>query len=269
MDDSPRKAELQPYNHLCIKEYAADIRAKDISSLQTEKLIAAATLPTPAPIQIPNPLIFQPDGTMGIQPDATLLQSTSSSALLVDEIPGLIFSDPMKHHEQQLVLLQEQQALDASPPAKKRKRKSKKTQPEVNSEGLLVKYDETLLAIIGILDEMRIQSNVSAWVKNGGLWGPFLPEATIIAPAAGEESEGSTDGGGGKEEKRQKRETVAVIEPEQGTGNDAAATPTEQPQTEPTAPMWFDNPSTMDHWILRGRNALETLGIPLVHGVER
>jgi hypothetical protein len=37
MDDSPRKAELQPYNHLCVKEYSNVIRNRDLVSLQEEK----------------------------------------------------------------------------------------------------------------------------------------------------------------------------------------------------------------------------------------
>lgn len=32
------------------------------------------------------------------------------------------------------------------------------------------RFDETLLAVIGILDEIREQSNVSAWIRSGGLW---------------------------------------------------------------------------------------------------
>lgn len=32
------------------------------------------------------------------------------------------------------------------------------------------RLDETLLAAIGILDEMKTQGNVAAWIKSGGLW---------------------------------------------------------------------------------------------------
>jgi hypothetical protein len=286
MDDSPRKAELQPYNHLCIKEYAADLRAKDLSMLQIEKQRVEDSPPAPpipTPIQpVEETILFQPDGTMGIQPDATLLQSTSV-ILSQEDIPGLIFSDPLKQQEQRLALLQEEQSLSAP---KKRKRKGKKKvqaesgtgSPEIGE----LKYDETLLAIVGILDEMKMQSNVSGWVKAGGLWGPsaapILPpqtETSTIMPSGSTESEGSdlSVGDGQGEEKRQRLGAVPVIEEQQlqPTGNDAVGAPVEEGATKEAGLvlMWFDNPSTMDHWILRGRKALESLGIPIAHGIDR
>ena len=36
LDDSPRKAELQPFNHVCIGEYSGEQRVKDLDSLQKE-----------------------------------------------------------------------------------------------------------------------------------------------------------------------------------------------------------------------------------------
>lgn len=39
-----------------------------------------------------------------------------------------------------------------------------------------MRYDCTLLAAIGILEEMKYQTNVAGWLRSGGLWadhGPF------------------------------------------------------------------------------------------------
>jgi len=60
---------------------------------------------------------------------------------------------------------------------RKRKRKEKKEAKRIAaiervSEQGNKPFDETLLAIIGVLDEIKLQRNVAAWVRAGGLWGP-------------------------------------------------------------------------------------------------
>ena len=45
VDDSPLKAKLQPYNHLCVREYAADMRGADVAVRDAEVLAARAEQP--------------------------------------------------------------------------------------------------------------------------------------------------------------------------------------------------------------------------------
>lgn len=62
---------------------------------------------------------------------------------------------------------------DQKPKKKRKEKKSKKVQEEVDAADGDIVFDETLLAIIGILNDAKFQSNIAAWARNGGLWGPY------------------------------------------------------------------------------------------------
>src|SRR5882762_4752740 len=40
LDDSPLKAHLQPYNHVCIREYVASLRGKDLEVFAKERVMS-------------------------------------------------------------------------------------------------------------------------------------------------------------------------------------------------------------------------------------
>lgn len=110
LDDSPRKAQLQPWNHICIKEYGVGMRRADLdlwTSLQN---------------------------TSGKKKDRKKKKSDLDS------------------YEQEAVTTDIDSAVSELAPPK--------------AEG---KYDETLLAIIGVLEALKYESNVGAWLRNGGL----------------------------------------------------------------------------------------------------
>lgn len=88
-------------------------------------------------------------------------------------------------------------------------------------------YDETLLAVIGVLDNVRGQSNVAGWVRAGGLWGPNSSPPALNGPPS---------------------------------GNDADA-------AEAQAAVWFDNHINFEYWAQRGRAVAEGMGIPVLHGI--
>ena len=403
MDDSPRKAEVQPYNHLCVKEYSNVVRNRDLASLLTERTRPKSpSLPSPTkgpeslplvpspsqlPPSIPHSLVslpihhqhptpfdlppptgppsdFQFDQSVGIQPGATLLNPLpfTSSAGNYPRLPGdnglghvviapqMLFKNPspsivahqspqafhqlsqstnpfappqQTHHSQshphspsmeapaQLVPLAQGDSPplveianeETKPPSdtpsspstpKKRKRNGKREAERKASAAEPIpeiEYDETLLAIVGILDEVKHQSNVASWVKENGLWGPYPPQS-LINPNIGasahdllddnrEESatlsdNGSVDSGRRGEGKKKRRDAVAassgasVVERSEDGG--LPYTPTNEKRDQPNAPetpLWFDNLSTMRHWVGRGREALETLGIPIEHGLKQ
>ncbi|KAI0086807.1 hypothetical protein BDY19DRAFT_894235 [Irpex rosettiformis] len=114
LDDSPRKAELQPYNHVCIPEYSGEMRANDLEVLRTEKILA--------------------DSNQDVTDTSPEFDDFSAEAPAKSEDPTL------------------QQAL-----------------LEAQSEHENKAYDETLLAVIGVLDEIKSQRNVAAWIRSGGL----------------------------------------------------------------------------------------------------
>ncbi len=95
LDDSPLKAQLQPWNHFCVPEYTAQIRGRDLSTRQRER------------------------------------DKPSSD---VQDAEGVV-------------------------PQKKRKKPKK-----------ALGYDQILLAVIGVLDTIKGESNVSGWMRQCGLW---------------------------------------------------------------------------------------------------
>jgi len=402
MDDSPRKAEVQPYNHLCVKEYSNVIRNRDLTSLLEEKARAKSPSPPPSeepesqplhppmsqlplgishslvsstihhqhptpfnlpPVPLEPPSDFQFDQSVGIQPGATLLNPLplTSNTGAYPRLPGdsslghgviapqMLFKNPspsmagyqnpqpfqqlpqsitpftpqQMHHPKSYLHpslteapvqpaplikgntlpLLETAADEVKPPpdpapststSKKRKRKQKQEAVRKASGSKPIseiEYDETLLAIVGILDEVKHQSNVASWVKANGLWGPYPPQ-NLTNPntdaltrdhfrnshedIATLSDSGSVDSGRREERKKKRRDAVtaffetSVMEgPEDG---DLPCAPTneksEQPNTSET-PMWFDDPLTMRYWVERGRDALETLGIPVEHGLKQ
>lgn len=90
-------------------------------------------------------------------------------------------------------------------------------------------YDETLLAIIGILDTIKMEDNVAGWIRAGGLWGPHNNGGVISHLFSSSESTGQEE--------------------------------------EDVRRMWFEHKPTFNYWVSRGRETVERLGIPLVHGI--
>jgi hypothetical protein len=106
-----------------------------------------------------------------------------------------------------------------------------------------LKFDQTLLAVIGILNTLKLESNVAGWIRSGKLW------ASGAAPikTAGESN--------AQDEHRVKKQKIGG---EMGA-NDG----------EGDAPMWFTHTPTMDHWAKKGREALIDLGLAVTDGIDR
>ena len=201
------------------------------------------------------------------------------------------------------------EAASTADTSKKRKRKEKKLQKraarleELSAGGKpVVSYDETLLAVVGVLSEIRHQANVASWIRTGGLWGargpssttpprepradassldPAPPTATDAEDDAGHQSEGSDlsvkdDAGAGvdhspKGKKRQRRRGPSAEA--EATGNDEETVPATTDKAEDGAEdaaqkMWFEDGEVLAYWTGRGREALDALGIPAEHGLE-
>ncbi|KZT20498.1 hypothetical protein NEOLEDRAFT_1140602 [Neolentinus lepideus HHB14362 ss-1] len=253
LDDSPAKAHLQPYNHICIKEYDAPLRRADFDIFEAERARQRE-----------------------LEEEAEEASTETSGALS----PDLDNGDDR---------------------AKKRKRKKKKKKAVALAEAVEGKqYDATLLAIVGILDEIKRQGNVAGWIRSGGLWGPRRDEVqaqlivqrqTKSAPAlTATASSSSVDNFDVHLDKRQKLRGVSTSGSEEGSedaqkvnaGNDAVSSvqPASEFPMEPTGgsaegvpglattKMWFEDPETVAYWADNGRTVLEQLGIPVKHGLE-
>ncbi|KAK0204935.1 hypothetical protein DFS33DRAFT_1382835 [Desarmillaria ectypa] len=95
LDDSPLKAQLQPWNHFCVPEYTAQIRGHDLATRQHER----------------------------DKPSSDVQDSEAAIS-------------------------------------RKKRKKSKK----------VLGYDQILLAVIGVLDTIKGESNVSGWMRQCCIW---------------------------------------------------------------------------------------------------
>jgi hypothetical protein len=136
---------------------------------------------------------------------------------------------------------------ESSTPSKKRFREasieSEQSGASEHDEG----YDETLLAVIGVLEAMKDESNVAGWIRAGGLQGA---------------QDDSTPG----DDHDSIASSREASEDESAAGNDAkrsdvskAALPT--PRSDESPEMWFENAATLGYWVARGKEAITALGI--------
>jgi hypothetical protein len=158
LDDSPVKVRLQPYNHVCVREYNQEVRMRD---LRTHVIKSTASLKSSG-------------------------EKEKSDASVEDEVTAHEDADEEDtSHEQNVKSTGP--ALDREERRKLKKfRKKALKAAGLTNDGSVdathshhnnvdAKYDETLLAVIGILDTMRLQTNVAAWIRAGGLWGKKGP----------------------------------------------------------------------------------------------
>lgn len=162
--------------------------------------------------------------------------------------------------------------LSAKQKKKKKTKKARQTLDREEGEGVgeeegEVVYDETLLAIIGILNEAKVQSNVAAWVRSGGLWGPYA--SPMHERPDRHTNSGSPTEGDKKSAKRkgrpEKREDV--INPGNGETTDVPLGEESEVKMEDGPPVWYEHPGTMLYWSVKGREALTELGIEIRHGL--
>ncbi|KAI0052785.1 hypothetical protein FA95DRAFT_1601484 [Auriscalpium vulgare] len=142
LDDSPLKAVLQPYNHLCVPEYTQAQRNVDLAELERVK---------------------------ALQDDAhDVAHSTSALEAGADEDSTIVKKRKRKEKKNLKAAARRAQG-QADPDAGSTSSSSEQALANANPDPQL---DETLLAVVGILHSVRLQDNVAAWVRSGGLWDP-------------------------------------------------------------------------------------------------
>ncbi|KAK7696412.1 hypothetical protein QCA50_001069 [Cerrena zonata] len=275
LDDSPRKAERQPYNHVCLPEYDGSRRAKDLELLELERARQSVA-----------------------EEEKETTEHTEADTSL----------EPVESATEDHDLPESTEDNEGEAVSTKRKRKSKKNK---RREALLADrrdpysledgYDPMLLAVVGALDEIKRQANVAAWIHSGGLWGPpelklrehtsepslgetqgtennAVSSATVAAEVSdGDGSDLSVDMDGGQKEKSRKQrvgqDKVGQKPDTELSGYVGEGTGANQELTDETASvtpipptMWFEHASTFLYWAKRGRGVLEQMGIPIEHG---
>ncbi|KAJ4485817.1 hypothetical protein J3R30DRAFT_1411594 [Lentinula aciculospora] len=130
LDDSPLKARMQPYNHICVPEYEGKFYARDVRIAEADKRLDAISNNHDFPI------------SKGVAAEASPSRDAS--------------------------LGKRKRSRSASPQASPRFRKKHKrfiTKPDTKSH-----HDHILLAVIGLLDALKHESNVAAWIQSEQLF---------------------------------------------------------------------------------------------------
>jgi hypothetical protein len=302
LDDSPLKATLQPYNHVCIHEYDSSLRVNDLQILQQR---LQARREGKAAQMIREKMKREEErqkkweegkgmdeaGGKGESQDGgkegkkkKKRKAKMSGQLIEDpEFDGRRdTTEPLGEQQIPLPEADNAQVLDRgddaangnAKPSSKRKRDDEtpgtalsgsledtelmenadspsETKPARFQSDDGGKFDQTLLAVIGVLDALRLESNVAGWIRHGKLWASSSKssaEATLGVESSEVRDEHTT--------KKQKKRGASI---ELETGADG----------EGEAAMWFTDVPTMEHWAGKGKEALEALGIILNDGVER
>ncbi|KAF8063610.1 phosphoprotein phosphatase [Lyophyllum atratum] len=249
LDDSPRKAYLQPWNHLCIREYSGALRTSDLQVRRREREVDYTATTTTA-LTYTHTLTHTHLAEVGPddasthkkrkrqKPKKALSTSsfpTSPSSLL----PALPIPIPLPNDP----------TLSAS---------TSTTGEDTEAEDT---YDPTLLAVIGVLERIKWEGNVAGWMRAGGLRppppsggkGPLPPGPAQVGAGAG--------AGGEVKRRRVSGELGAGEEGWTGEGEEEVGSMGDSGQ-------WFEDPRTLRHWVKAGVRALETLGVEVVPGVE-
>ena len=172
LDDSHAKAALQPHNHLCVPEYTRSQRNMDLGALTLERAQRQQQH-----YSVPYQEQEDPATTNTISPTLTLTSRAQDGTTTAT-------TTEIVHN-------------------KKRKRKRDKTQQQLQSQLAMIPtssadgdaaspaaFDETLLAVIGILHAARLQSSIAGWLRAGALLS--LPSSSSAERDGGGPGDGKT-----------------------------------------------------------------------------
>ena len=104
--------------------------------------------------------------------------------------------------------------------------------------------DQTLLAVIGILEELKTVSNVPAWIRQGGLF------RAVVTFSAFDENHKATNRKDLDPPSRTDRSTITL------------------PSSASFVP-WFHSQPVREYWTQKGEQALQRRGIPIVVNVDK
>ena len=154
MDDSPLKAVLQPWNHLCVSEYGSARRKLDIQIAERElqrKWLAEREQGRELE------RIWEAEQALE---RTWIAEREGAKEMMADEEEGTVEEERKRRRKEKKSMkrdeLKEQQLLELH---------GKEEIGGVEEES----YDELLLAVIGILDALKHEGNVAGWMRSGGL----------------------------------------------------------------------------------------------------
>lgn len=124
-------------------------------------------------------------------------------------------------------------------------------------------YDQTLLAVIGILQTSRNESNVASWIRSGALWAGQKPPDDV--PVLMEKNDSTTN-------PSSSQDMISSVSVSGESDMIPAVSPYKAAQElEPalmTRPaLWFEHAETFSHWVQKGRRTLHEMNIEVMHGI--
>lgn len=323
LDDSPQKAVLQPYNHICLPEYDAIRRRKDVIS--SSAVIARALLREKL-----KGMSADTSGTIHYDTAGNDAATLASEEAVTDGVDtSTLHSPTLKRLQSSSPQESSNEDPQGASGGKRKKKKKSRFGPEV-AEGESVgqsklELDETLLAVIGVLEEAKQQSNIAGWIRSGGIWANHFEDTntrrSLGRQEVDEESLGDTAGVedvfppssqtvAGTDHNSDNdtplivernvanrspspenpiaagndHSTLADLSPERHMGTNQinlmsspmrSVSPESKISQKPgrhivdqELPLWFEQPHIVAYWAKRGREALQRLGIPELHGVS-
>jgi hypothetical protein len=364
IDDSALKAALQPWNHLCIKEYVAEMRSIDLTvanfgaarkrlheareALEREKRQkedqkrqeeekadflrqedekrTSEAVNNPENIKVIREVAMVEGKMVG---EEHVVKKVSREVVMVNgemvgeqedegSLAGDIERGSTKNRKRKLKRIAKKEALlrvkeelaqdaakavedaefeegEIDPTEIEREHESEEAKLEALASKM--KYDETLLAVVGVLDHIKYEGSVAGWMRHGGLLNVELAE---------DASRLSDNPYGSPPKKRRLNKTDSF----HGTGHTPSSpstlppsssqnlppSPSDQPSSPPPPhrveerdeqaqtgvpllfsdtsmdgppppSLWFERPAVMSYWADRGRRALQALDITAESGV--
>lgn len=139
-----------------------------------------------------------------------------------------------------------------------------------------MKYDETLLAVIGILDHIKYEGNIAGWVRSGGLLRidsfedvkPVTKRGVSPPPTPSPRRQRIGD-----------NFNLAIVDehislpstlppPSSSPQNMGVGSSSADSEESLSPGFWFERPAVMRYWVGQGRRALEELDIEAVSGIR-
>ena len=267
LDDSPLKAKLQPWNHICIREYVASMRQDDVACWESEERARERREEVAREVDGGGAA----DGTAEVKIQtngANPAEGGEDGRHVADEVGGKNKRKRAKKKKNKVALISEDTSSSESFPTD-RTRAPREPRPT---------YDPTLLAVIGVLDALKHESNIAGWIRAGRLRAsatardeendiksdnpvPSSPPPAILS--APYDDVRVTDG----HPKRRRIEplgtsaesAIDVDQLEEGKEGGSSE--------EAELGQWYEDASVMSYWVNRGLKALEELGEEVVSGV--
>jgi hypothetical protein len=261
LDDSPLKAHLQPYNHVCLKEYDLEMRKHDLAVQELEVAREKYADVIAGKKTVEDFL----DQNKDVDEQSNLDENNQIDAKPVPENPGAATD--------KLVVDAESAPVAGDGSARKRKRKEKKENKVKERLGQRLNklteeenqvYDDTLLAVVGILDAVKMETNVAAWIRSGGLINSLLGGDSGVVREASVETASSEEA---IESPRKKRKVSPDQEQEKGKqsledeGSAALGMSDQPPPVTSSPPHEASSPARDDR---SAESETERTGVPLV-----